>query len=225
MWIKICGVHDITAAREIAQLEPDAIGLNFFEKSVRSVDVACAVEIAGSLPEHIEPIGLFVNHSPAAIAATCHECGLKKIQLHGDEPPELLAELRDRLGDVEIIRAFRIGPAGTQPVGDYLAACEELNAKPAACLIDARVEGLYGGSGETVCWSSLAKEYQRNSWPPLILAGGLIPANVAEAVEIVRPWGVDVASGVESKPGETDIDLVRAFIETAREAFRTVDGS
>jgi len=212
MWVKICGIRDIVTAEAVAELGPQAIGLNFYRSSPRFVAPATAKEIAGRLPPEVTPVGLFVNHTPDEIRAICGQCGLETIQLHGDEPADILAELRE----FRVIRAFRCGPEGLAPLGEYLDRCRELDALPVACLIDAHVAGMYGGSGETVPWDRLAEEYPQAEWPPLILAGGLTPRNVAAAIQTVRPWGVDVASGVESTRAVKDLALVREFIRESR---------
>jgi phosphoribosylanthranilate isomerase len=103
-------------------------------------------------------------------------------------------------------------------LAEHLADCQARACRPAGCLIDARVDGAYGGTGQTVPWDVLARIYHHPEWPALILAGGLNPENVATAIVTVRPWGVDVASGVESSPGIKDLDQVRRFISNARTA-------
>ena len=217
-WVKICGIHDVRAAAAIARLEPDAIGLNFFTRSPRTVSVEAATEIVRALPPAVVPIGLFVNHSVDEIQTICRATGITMLQLHGDESPEHFARMREALSDARLIRAHRLGPEGLEPLDTYLKRCRELGVELTACLIDSRVEGTYGGSGETVCWETLAQGWH-SDWPPLILAGGLKPDNVASAIQTVRPWGVDVASGVESSRGVPNLELVGMFIQNAREAL------
>jgi phosphoribosylanthranilate isomerase len=219
MWIKICGLGDVATARNIAVFGPDAVGLNFFDKSPRCVTVEVAAEIVAILPEKIEPVGVFVNHSADQIASICSRCGLTTVQLHGDEPPELLAELQGKNGDLRIIRAFRFEADFTQKLAEYLDSLAKLDVRLSACLIDAEVSGVYGGSGETAPWDKLAESYLWDAWPPMILAGGLKPENIGEAIHAVHPWGVDVASGVESTRGNKDEQLVRTFIGKARSAY------
>jgi phosphoribosylanthranilate isomerase len=212
MWIKICGIRDVATARAVAALSPDAIGLNFYNGSPRAVPVEIAAEIVSALSANVEPVGVFVNETAARVKEIANNCKLRTLQLHGDEPPELLAELFCANSRYRLIRAFRMGAAGLAPLGEYLESCRRLEVPLAACLIDAAVDGHYGGSGKTVPWNTVAVEYRRNDWPPLILAGGLNPANVVEAIAVVKPWGVDVASGVETSPGQKDVALVRQFI-------------
>lgn len=216
MWIKICGLKDVETAARIAALGPDAIGLNFFAKSPRSIDVVTATTIVAALPEAVEAVGLFVNHSLDDVLAITEQTSIETAQLHGDESPEFLAELKARRPELKLLRAFRVGDEGCGDVADYLARCHELNVCLAGCLIDARVEGSYGGTGHTAPWDLLSDQYDAARWPRLIVAGGLNPANVAEAIRITAPFGVDVASGVESAKAVKDIGLVKEFIAAAR---------
>ena len=211
MWTKICGIRDVPTAKLAAQLGAQAIGLNFFARSPRCVDVETAADIVRQVPAGVEPVGLFVNHSVAEIEAIADRCGLRTIQLHGDEPPEMLAELQR----FRIIRAFRVGQEGLADGSTYLQACRRLNALPWACLIDARVAGAYGGTGHMAPWDVVRDGYLRGEWPQLILAGGLNPDNVADAIRTVQPWGVDVAGGVESSVACKDAALMRDFIQRA----------
>ena len=223
MWIKICGIRDRAAAISIAALAPDAVGLNFYTGTVRHVDPTTAAHISSSLTSQIEPVGLFVDENAETIHRVCSTCSLQTIQLHGNEPPETIRELADYDASYRIIRVWNLGPEGLGPLADYLKRLQDLKVWPAACLIDARVEGKHGGTGRIVDWELLGREYDRSEWPPLILAGGLTPENVADAIQAVKPWGVDVASGVESAPGVKDISLVEQFIRSAREAFQLQD--
>ncbi len=218
MWVKICGIRDSATARSVCEAGADAIGLNFYSPSPRCVERAVAREIAQEFGESLEMIGLFVNHSLDEVLATVDECGLQTVQLHGDETPEFLAELAIRRPDLRLLRAFRIDESGCGAIGEYLAECSRLNVKLAGCLVDSHVAGEYGGTGHTAPWDLLADQYDSARWPPLIVAGGLHPANVADAIRITRPFGVDVASGVESARGVKDLDLVREFIAAAKSA-------
>lgn len=217
VWVKICGIRDPRVARQLAPLEPSAIGLNFYSASPRSMTRDVAAEIIQGLPTAIEPVGLFVNHSLQEIATIARSCRLRAIQLHGDETPRFLAELRRELPEIGLIRAHRLGEEGLGPLNEYLNECRKLGVELRACLIDARVEGVYGGSGKTVCWETLTD--WPGDWPPLVLAGGLTADNVAEAIRAVRPWGVDVASGIESAAGRPDLGLIERFIKNARDAM------
>ena len=213
MWIKICGIRDVPTALAVARAGADAIGLNFYAQSPRVVDPAMAAEIVAALDGAAEPVGVFVNHSLADVRAICRQCGLRTVQLHGDEPPEQVAELSH---DYRVIRAFRVGIEGMHSAEEYLDACRRLNAMPWACLVDASVPGRFGGTGQTAPWETLARDYKTAEWPPLILAGGLRPDNVSQAIAVVEPWGVDVAGGVESSAACKDIELVREFVRNGK---------
>ncbi len=215
MWIKICGIRDLPTALAIAELGADALGLNFFARSARHVTLPVAREIVAALPPSVEPVGLFVNHSVDEVVDTCMQCELATVQVHGDESPEFLAELALRLPEVRLIRAYRVEVGRMDSLADALEATRQLGVSLHACLVDAFVDGTYGGTGHTVDWSELAQQYDEAEWPSLILAGGLNADNVAAAVRTVQPWGVDTASGVESAPGVKDLALVRRFIENA----------
>jgi len=212
VWVKICGIRDVATALQAAAAGGDAIGLNFYRPSPRHVPVEVAAGIVAALPAGLEPIGLFVNATIGEIAATASACGLRTLQLHGDEPPELLAEL----GDYRLLRAFRVGAEGVDEVAAELERLRRVGVQLRACLVDAKVSGQYGGTGARAPWEALRS--WPAEWPPLILAGGLTPENVAEAIGVCRPWGVDVAGGVESSPGVKSAVRIRTFIENARNA-------
>lgn len=216
MKIKICGITCLDDALLAARAGADAIGLNFYPETHRRVTPDRAAEIVRALPPFVEPVGLFVNASAAEIRRIAGLVGLRCLQLHGDEPPGLLVELAEFF----LIRAFRVGSDDLDALAPALDGCARAGRLPNAVLVDAHVDGKYGGTGTPVSWSTLASDYDRESWPPLILAGGLTPENVAEAIEQVRPWAVDVASGVEGDvPGRKSPERIEAFIREARAAF------
>lgn len=212
MWIKICGIRDVVTAQAVAQAGADAIGLNFYANSPRVVSPETAARIVAALPPGTEPVGVFVDHSEDEVRAIARQCGLKTIQLHGDEPPEITAALSR---DFRVVRAFRVGDEGLTQIGEYLLECDRRGASVWACLLDANVPGSFGGTGHVAPWETIGRQYDRQEWPPLILAGGLRPDNVAQAVAAVDPWGVDVAGGVESSVACKDIALVRQFVLNA----------
>ncbi len=213
MWVKICGIGSLESAQAVFAARPDAIGLNFYAQSRRCISPDAAREIVRETPAGVMPVGVFVNHSEADIRDICAFAGLGAIQLHGDEPPEFAA----RLQDFRIVRAFRVGSAGLDSVAKALEEYAALRMSLFGCLIDAESPGAYGGTGRQAPWELIAGAW-RSDWPPLILAGGLNPANVADAIRQTRPFGVDVASGVESAPGRQDPEAVRKFIASARAA-------
>jgi phosphoribosylanthranilate isomerase len=215
MWIKICGIREAETASALADVGVDAIGLNFCESSPRFVDEQIAAEIVALLPREVTPVGVFVNHTAGEIRRLCRACGLETVQLHGDEPASLIAELRE----FRVIRAVRTGGDFVMLAATHLAECRALGTEPWAWLVDARSPQAYGGTGETVDWDSLVPSRRQAEGPPLILAGGLTPDNVAAAVRTVRPWGVDVASGVESSPAVKDLRLIEAFVRRTRSAY------
>jgi phosphoribosylanthranilate isomerase len=229
--IKICGITRIEDAVVAAEAGADALGLNFYAKSPRCVSIETAKLIAQSLngsaskPVAGVPlvVGVFVNASAAEIARTVAAVPLDAIQLHGDEPPEFLMELPP---GVPVIRAARIGTAGLSGTATYRDACLAAGRPLAAVLLDASVkvapgeEVVYGGSGHRLDWPRVAAERGMLASTPLVLAGGLTPVNIAEAISVSRCDGVDTASGVESWPGVKDHEMVRAFVKAARGALR-----
>lgn len=216
MWVKVCGIRDAETARRVAELGADAVGLNFYRKSPRCVDIKVAKEISNVLPAEVARVGVFVNHPIRDVESIATQCGLDLLQLHGDEPPSYVAELQRRLPQLKLIRAWRMDSDRLKGLQEFLTECRAWNCQLAGCLLDAHVTGVYGGSGKRVNWQAVARAYKQNDWPPLILAGGLDPENVARAIEITEPWGVDVASGVESKPGVKDLELVQRFVLAAK---------
>jgi phosphoribosylanthranilate isomerase len=218
--IKICGVTNPDDALAALEAGADAIGLNFYEKSQRRVDIQAARAITDAIYEAagvrfrglVYPVGVFVNHSASDVKRIFDAARLVAAQLHGDEPPEFLAAL----DGIPAIRVRRLDERGGSALSEDLNACPEAVE---AMLVDAATPGKYGGTGETVAWATLADHERWLGMTPLILAGGLTPDNVAEAIRIVHPHGVDVASGVESSPGKKDHAKIRDFVAAAREAF------
>ncbi len=208
--IKVCGLTRPDEALACARLGADWIGLNFHPGSPRRVDPGAAAEIVAALPPETEAVGLFVDRPPTEVAALAERLNLRIVQLHGQEPPEDLGAL----ASLTIIRAFRLGDAGAVArMIAYLRRCEGLGRTPDAVLVDAFVAGQPGGTGQEIASDLLAL---LPPLPRLVLAGGLSVENVAERVARVRPWMVDVASGVESSPGRKDPERVAAFIRAAR---------
>ena len=216
MWVKVCGIRDRKTARDLAEIGVDAIGLNFYSGSPRVVVVDEAREISKILPSQVVKVGVFVNHSISEVETLATQCRLDIVQLHGDETSAYFAEIQRRLPHVRLIRAWRMSSDGLDGLKIFLDECQSKHLNLAACLVDAHVAGVFGGSGKTVPWKKLASEYRRDEWPPLILAGGLTPDNIAEAISSVHPWGVDVASGVESATAVKDQHLVRQFLLNAK---------
>ena len=201
--VKICGITNLADAQVAADAGADALGFVFYEKSPRFVSMKTAVEISRALPPFIVRVGVFVNPSEELILKAVAECGLTLLQFHGDEPPEFCAQF-----GLMSMKAFRIRDAGSlKDLPKY---------KTDAWLLDAYSSDTLGGTGGVFNWD-LAVEAQK-SGRPIFLAGGLTPENVAEAFRKVRPFGVDVSSGVESSPGKKDHTKVRAFINAVKTA-------
>jgi phosphoribosylanthranilate isomerase len=213
--IKICGVTSIADAVAMADAGADAIGLNFYPGSSRFVSRARAAEIAKALPASTQKIGVFVNSAADEVQEAATRLSLDWVQLHGDEPPEFLA----RLDGIPVLRAFRLEAIGFAAISSYLSECQSLNAMPGMVLLDSFRAGAYGGTGLLLDWKLAATYHQLNSLPPLVLAGGLVASNVAQAITEVRPAAVDTASGVESSPGRKDHSEAAAFIAAAKAAF------
>ena len=216
--IKICGVTNVADAVLAAEAGADAVGLNFYEKSPRCVSASVAATIGSALSDRIDPVGVFVNASADAISKVCDVAFLRIVQLHGDEQPDFV-KLLIRDPAITIIRAWGIDPRGMDAVYEDVLACYGAGRMPDAVLVDAAVAGMYGGTGRMIDWKRLINYEESIGKIPLILAGGLAPENVAEAIRVVRPHAVDVASGVESSPGKKDPAKVRDFVTAAREAF------
>lgn len=222
MWIKICGVTRAEDAATVGHSGADAMGLNFFPDSKRFVSISTARVLAEAarrtavdLPI-VDLVGVFVNAKGDAIRKTVQEVGLSVIQIHGDETAEQVAEIHRLCPDIPIVRAFRVNP---KDAGHTLHEIDRLSAVVplAAILLDAFVPGEFGGTGTTVDLSIL-ELYGLQPRPPLILAGGLTPGNVAFVAGRATVWGIDTASGVESSPGIKDSARVYEFVNAARAA-------
>ena len=213
--IKICGITNVEDAQGAVNAGVDAVGLNFYRGSPRYVTSKRAKAIVDALPDEVTKVGLFVGASATEVCETFEEFGLDMIQIHGEETPEYLA----RLGKRPLIRAFRIGQQQLYPVDDYLRRCGSLGCMPKMALFDALVPGVYGGTGTLADWKVLRDYPLHPSHPPLVLAGGLTPQNVGDAIEIVGPSAVDVASGVESSPGKKNSAAMASFVKAAKLAF------
>jgi phosphoribosylanthranilate isomerase len=199
--VKICGVTRPEDAAFASAQGATAIGLNFWPGSKRFVDDARARDIIAAIPPGVLRVGVFVNAHPLVVTETLAELGLDLIQLHGDERVASWEELPQK----KIVRAIR--------VYDDSSLKEAVTWDPAFFIYDAHTPS-FGGAGVTAPWGLIAEGAQR----PFLLAGGLTPENVAAAIHMVRPDGVDVASGVESGPGIKDRGLVEAFVRAAKEA-------
>jgi phosphoribosylanthranilate isomerase len=225
---KICGITTVDDALLAAEAGADAIGLNFYEKSPRCVTPDRAQEIVARLRERFsaEQVAVYavcVNASPDEIRHFLDPAGRGIIpgwgvQLHGDEPPAAIRAVREIVG-LPVVRAFRCRSGDMADVAGYVTECRAIESVPDAILLDSFAPGSYGGTGHVVDWPAVGSRGEPLFGLPLILAGGLTPENVAEAIATAKPDAVDVASGVESSPGNKDPAKVRAFVAAAKGAF------
>ncbi len=211
MRVKICGVTTVEDARQAVQLGADAIGLNFYPGSLRCIEASTAQAILRELPPFVTAVGVFVETPLRQVCEQIQPLGrIHSIQWHGQnhEPSDCFP--------YHLIAAFPVRDAASlEAIQRYLDACRAVDCLPSALLLDGHAPGQHGGTGRTAPWHLLAS-FQPGV--PIILAGGLTPDNVAEAIRIVRPYGVDVASGVEIAPGCKDAEKMRRFIANARDA-------
>ena len=210
--IKICGITTAEDAQAVAAAGADAIGLNFYRKSPRWIELTTARQVLATRPAGLITVGLFVNASADQVRRTFDDLGLDLIQLHGDEPPEYLGELAPR----PVMKVFRVANGGLPDVREYLARCRQLGCPPRMVLLDSLVAGSYGGSGMTGDWDEAAQYMEEGEFPPLVLAGGLNPDNVQQAIEATHPYAVDTASGVEISAGRKSSSKVAAFVRAAK---------
>lgn len=202
MRVKICGITNSEDAAEAVKLGAWAIGL-IHADGPRRVDPGVAAEIGGAFKRQTEMVGVFVNPTLEEVVRAAENASLTMVQLNGDEGPSFCQEVRRRTG-ARVIKAIHVGSAAD------IHAAETYRTD--YHLLDTRKAGMWGGTGQTFDWN-LARD--RTSKVPLILAGGLKPGNVAEAIATVHPVVVDVASGVEAEPGRKDHELLAAFFDAA----------
>lgn len=220
LWIKICGNTSLEDALLAVEAGADAVGF-VFAPSPRQVTVSEAAAIGVLLPAAVEKIGVFVDAGAEEIYATVRAGGLTGVQLHFEARPELPARLRELLGpELRILRVVRFG---AETAGQHAAQIAEHARNPHvdAVLVDSRTASAVGGTGVAFDWAEARRTVFGDAGRlKLVAAGGLNPGNVAEAIATLRPWGVDVVSGVESAPGRKDADKVREFVAWARAAER-----
>jgi phosphoribosylanthranilate isomerase len=204
--VKICGITRHEDAELAASLGAWAIGFILWPQSKRAADPAVAAGIVRALRRQVEPVGVFVNPTLDEVVHASEAIGFTHVQLHGDEGPAFCTAVAERTG-ARVIKALRIDSGAD--IRDAARYHTDFH------LLDAAAGAAYGGTGRTWDWSLIA---QRHSSIPLVLSGGLTPDNVAEAVAAVRPWAVDVASGVESAPGIKDPAKLEAFVAAAQDS-------
>lgn len=202
--VKICGITNPEDALTAVEAGADALGFVFYKESPRHIFPEEASRIINLLPPFVQAVGLFVNEEPETVNQISRLCRLGLVQLHGDETPEYCASIESR-----IMKAFRVRSLTCLgPIADY---------RLSGCLLDAYSPSFYGGTGTSFNWEIAHEAVQRGH--RIVLAGGLTPDNVSEAIRQVKPWGVDVSSGVESAPGRKDTNKVREFIRNAKDVL------
>lgn len=201
--IKICGITTLDDALHAVEAGADALGFVFYKESPRHIFPEEAARIIAQLPPFVQVVGLFVNEQPDQVNGTADLCRLDLVQLHGDETPAYCEQIKRR-----ILKAFRVRTLTClDPMADY---------RTAGILLDTYSPSFYGGTGTAFNWEIATEAVKRHQ--RIVLAGGLTPDNVADAVRQVHPWAVDVSSGVEQAPGRKDHQKVREFIRAAKEA-------
>lgn len=206
MRVKICGVTNLDDAAEAVRLGAWAVGLIHFAESPRAVEAAEAVRIAAAFRRKCEVVGVFVNPELGEVAKAVEDAGLTMVQLNGEEGPSFCGEVARKTG-LKVIKAVHVSSAADVHGAEVFRTDFHL--------FDKGAKGLFGGTGESFDWGLLA---ERRSEIPAIVAGGLRPENVAEAIAITHPYAVDVASGVEAEPGRKDHAAMLAFFEAAQAA-------
>jgi phosphoribosylanthranilate isomerase len=219
LWIKICGNTSLEDALLAVEAGADAVGF-VFASSPRRVTAEEVAAITPRLPATVEKIGVFVDAALEEIVTTVQACGLTGVQLHYDADPELPAKLHERLGpELRILRVMHFAKETAKECAAQIAQHTQ-DPHVNAILVDSRTALAAGGTGVTFDWAVARKVLFQNAEARkrLVAAGGLNPANVAEAIAALRPWGVDVASGVEAAPGRKDPAKVREFVRTVKAA-------
>jgi len=225
MWVKICANTNLEDAKLAVELGADALGFVFAAASSRRVTPEQVAPIVQELPQPIEKVGVFAELDLAAIRAAVEYAGLTAVQLHGEYTPELIPGLRKELSTpVTILQTLHWQvTAGLEQAEAFEASTRRIaeDRLAARLLVDAKTDSASGGTGTAFDWNLARASFEiARRGMPIILAGGLRPENVAEAIRTLRPWGVDVASGVESVPGKKDPEKLQAFITNARQAER-----
>ena len=210
--VKICGITNWQDAQTACDLGAAAVGFNFYERSARVISPSAAWKIISRLGDNVESAGVFVNWSAEAVIALARALDLDAVQLHGDEIPSVVRECAK---DFQVTKAFQVGAKfQLKKLRAYKGA--------SAFLFDADGTGQYGGTGKRADWTVARRAAKSHR---IILAGGLTPENVGEAIRFVRPYAVDVASGVEARPGKKDRGKLREFFAEVESANRELEVS
>jgi phosphoribosylanthranilate isomerase len=224
-WVKICGITNLEDALVAVEAGADAVGFVFYEKSPRYVTVETAREIVARLPGRVERVGVFVDADCEVMRTTVGDAGLTAVQLHGGRSLESVwQDTRSAIECVAVSRVIPMIPESALRDADSGIAIRippRIKEQIFAFLIDSQVNGAAGGTGATFDWETAQGMVQALGLSfPVIVAGGLNPSNVTRALRIFQPFGVDVSSGVEARPGKKDPEKVRAFVRVVREADR-----
>jgi len=203
--VKVCGMTNLKDTLVAVEEGADAVGFIFYKKSPRSVTMKLVREIVLELPPFVDTVGVFVDETAEQINKIADYCNLDMVQLHGDESPTFCKRMRRR-----VIKAFR--------VKDMQSVKKLSNYQVSGFILDTFSESLHGGTGKVFDWN-LALPAKK--FGPVIMAGGLTPNNVRQAIQRVRPYGVDVCSGVESEPGIKDHKKIRVFLKNAKAGRKT----
>jgi phosphoribosylanthranilate isomerase len=218
-WVKICGITNVEDARTAVDAGADALGFVFYEQSPRHITPAAVHDIVRQLPAKVEKVGVFVEESLDEMEQVAETTGLTGIQLHVKFPHTQCAALHSRTTKYMVLRANDLLDAQGEVTS--LPWYQDVKESIGAVFLDAGSETLPGGTGKTFDWVSAVgtvRLLQRDIH--VVVAGGLTPTNVPEAMRILTPWGVDVSTGVEARPGKKDAEKVRAFIAAVRHADR-----
>jgi phosphoribosylanthranilate isomerase len=222
-WVKICGMTNLEDALVAVEAGADAVGFVFHKKSPRNVSVEAAREIVEKLPERVEKVGVFVDADCENIFEVVSKAGLTAVQLHGKPSSDsVLSDPRPAMECVGAQKIIVMIPGDALKDGGFFMGTGT-QAKTFAVLLDSFSNGVTGGTGTTFDWGKARDIVQTIGLStPVIVAGGLTPANVGDAMRILHPFGVDVVSGVEARPGKKDAEKVRAFVRAVREMDRKV---
>jgi len=216
-WVKICATTNLCDAQASVAAGANALGF-ILAPSTRRIEVRTAAEIIAALPAGIEKIGVFVNERPEHIAEIAAQAGLTGVQLHGDEPAARLANYRQMLGGRKLIKTVQARELQAEGGDRILQAYLDARGSLDAILLDSGVPSQRGGTGVPFDWKATLPLVQKiKAMLPVIIAGGLTPENVAEAIRLFEPWGVDVVSGVERETGKKDEAKLRSFIAATRQ--------
>jgi phosphoribosylanthranilate isomerase len=220
-WVKICGITNLEDAQIAVDAGADALGFVFYEKSPRRVDSETVRTIVEKLPSNVEKVGVFVNDHLDEVVEIARKAGLTMVQISGVQAPSELSEWAEKIEAKTLLPKLIFTIAAEKVESGGILVSEVASRIAFAVLVDSSNAASPGGTGKKFDWNGASGMIAGLSLTcPTIVAGGLTPANVAEAIRLFQPFGVDVASGVEARPGKKDAEKVRAFVKSAKEAVR-----